>query len=98
MRSDKHRVVGWAEAAKPPCPRAKRRGDLTNAWARGLRPLSPPYRLIVWYEKAYGAADGDGRVPAGAELHQPAGLVAASRVARRFHVGGLLPGDRPDRK
>ena len=40
------------------------------------------------------AADGDGRLPAGAELHEPAELVAASGVARRFDVGGLLPGDR----
>src|SRR5262249_1349448 len=39
-------------------------------------------------------ASGDGRLPAGAELHQPAELMASSGIARRFDVGGLLPGDR----
>ena len=42
------------------------------------------------------AADGHGRLPAGAELHQPAGSWRHPESRDRFHVGRLLPGDRPD--
>src|SRR5258708_39833952 len=41
-------------------------------------------------------ANGDGRLPAGAELHQPAEFVAPPGIARRFDVGGLLSGDCTD--
>src|SRR5271155_3381043 len=42
------------------------------------------------------AANGPGRLPAGAELHNAGERMAASRGALGFHQRGLLPENRPD--
>ena len=82
--------------------------DIEDATWDKLRALAGEYKLtaeldlIVNHarpanrESQHDAANGDGRLPAGAELHQPAEFVAPSGIARRFDVGGLLSGDRPD--
>ena len=81
--------------------------EIEDATWDKLRALAGEYKLAAELDldvkprsgatqgEQHDTANGDGRLPAGAELHQPAELLAASGIARRFDVGRLLPGDRP---
>ena len=62
---------------------------------RHARPPALPARGGDNEEETNNATDGDGGFPAGAELHQPCQLLAASGIAQRFHLRRILPDDRP---
>src|SRR6202000_3407840 len=73
--------------------------EIEDATWEKLRALAGEYKLAKDLDLArqggpHDPTNGDGRLRAGGELHHPAELVAASGIARRFHVVGLLPGDR----
>src|SRR4029079_11762023 len=81
--------------------------EIEDATWEKLRALARDYKLAIALDlsgsrdwptqgEQHDTANGVGRLPAGTELHQPAEFVAASGIARRFDVGRLLPGDRPD--
>ena len=59
------------------------------------RPHAPREARRTDRRKRNNAANGYGRVPAGAELHHAGERVAASGSPRRFHDRRLLPENRP---